>query len=182
MWHDSLQVCIYFYFKIFSAGDLLREEAKLDTEEGKMISTFIKEGLIVPGEITIRLLKKAIFSNAKKDAYFLIDGFPREMKQALDFEREVCPCQFVLFFDCPMEVLEKRLLLRGATSGRVDDNIESIKKRFITYQNQTMPVIEYFGAKGKVRKIDSSQPIQEVANTVKKTFDENEKQQKEVQM
>ena len=72
----------------------------------------------------------------------------------------------VLFFDCPEEVLESRLLQRGKESGRVDDNAESIKKRFKTYQNQSLPVIEYFRAFEKVRRVDTSVTVDEVYETV----------------
>ncbi len=153
----------------FSAGDLLREETKSESETGKMISQMIRDGAIVPGHITIELLRKAIYSHPNSsNATFLIDGFPREMKQALDFELQVSPCQFVLFFDCPMEELEKRLLNRGLTSGRSDDNIESIKKRFATFEQQTLPVFEYFKAQNRVRKINSARPIDEVFAEVSK--------------
>jgi len=150
---------------------LLRAETQKDTEEGKMISSFIKEGKIVPGEVTIALLKKAILNHHDPDTVFLIDGFPREMKQAVDFERQICLCQFVLFFDCPEEILEARLLERGKTSGRSDDNLESIKKRFQTYINQTMPVVQYFRAFDRVRTIDSSKSVDLVFEEVCKLFD-----------
>ncbi|KAL0476419.1 UMP-CMP kinase [Acrasis kona] len=128
-----------------------------------MIANIIKEGRIVPGEVTIQLLKQAILEYPdSENSTFLIDGFPREMKQALDFERLVSPCTYVLFFDCPLNVLEARLLERGKTSGRSDDNIESIKKRFVTFQQQSLPVIEYFSALGKVEKLDSSKSIDQV--------------------
>ena len=154
-------------FVHFSAGDLLRAEAQSDSETGKMIAQMIKDGAIVPGHITIELLKKAIFTHPNSETTnFLIDGFPREMKQALDFERQVTPAQFVLFFDCPEQILENRLLKRGETSGRSDDNLESIRKRFQTYKRQTMPVIEYFGAMDRVRKIDSSKGVHEVFSDV----------------
>jgi adenylate kinase family enzyme len=69
----------------FSAGDLLREESKKETDEGKMIADIIKNGKIVPGHITIRLLKKAI-ARKPNNSNFLIDGFPREMV-ILDFKQ-----------------------------------------------------------------------------------------------
>jgi len=92
----------------------------------------------------------------KQDAIFLIDGFPREMIQATDFENYICRCKFVLFFDCPEDILEARLLERGKTSGRSDDNLESIKKRFKTYISQTVPVVNHFKKTGRVKTIDSS--------------------------
>ena len=62
----------------------------------------------------------------------------------------------MLFFDCPEDVLFKRLVKRGETSGRADDNAESIQKRFVTYREQSYPVIEKYDAMGKVKRVDSS--------------------------
>lgn len=59
----------------------------------------------------------------------------------------------MLFFTTTEEEMTKRLLERGKTSGREDDNEESIKKRFKTYRETTMPVIEYYGKKGKVAEV-----------------------------
>lgn len=156
----------------FSAGDLLRAETKKDTETGRMISRMIEEGAIVPGHITIQLLRENILSYPDgKNKWFLVDGFPREMKQALDFEREITPCQFVLFFDCDLDTLEGRLIERGKTSGRTDDNLDAIKKRFATYHRQTMPVIEYYSALDKVRRINATRAIEEVYNEVRSLFE-----------
>ena len=56
------------------------------------------------------------------------------LAQAKTFEKTVCLPRLVLFFDCPLETMEERLLSRGKTSGRSDDNAETIKKRFKTFQ------------------------------------------------
>lgn len=134
-----------------------------------MIEDCIKNGKIVPGHITIRLLKKKIESFDSK-TQFLIDGFPREMGQAIDFEREITKAKFVFFFECPLDIVKERILERGKTSGRSDDNIDSLVKRFNTYVSQTQPVIDYFGALGRVKKVDTSSSIDEVYNQVKKVL------------
>lgn len=155
-----------FGFEHFSAGDLLRAEVESGSEQGKMIGDLIKEGEIVPGHITIELLKNAIEGSSKTG--ILIDGFPRQLDQAGAFEKDVSDFEFVLFFDCSEEVMEERLLERGKTSGRSDDNIESIRKRFQTFLKTSMPVVSYYEAKGKVHRIDASQSIEDVtAETVK---------------
>lgn len=158
-----------FGFVHLSAGDLLRDEIKGGTEEGKMIDGIIREGKIVPGHITIRLLKKKIESFDSKTR-FLIDGFPREMGQAIDFEREIAKAQYVLFFECPLEIVERRLIERGKTSGRSDDSPDVIIKRFNTYVCQTKPVIDYFGSQNRVKKLDTSRDIDSVYLEVKKTL------------
>lgn len=121
-------------------------------------------------EVTVALLE-----NAMKDAItkqgkskFLIDGFPRKLDQAHKFEDEVCPSAFTLFFDCPEEVMLQRLLKRGETSGRIDDNIESIKKRFQTFRDTSYPVVEYFRSQGKVIDIKATSTPEGVYEQVKK--------------
>lgn len=155
-------------FAHFSAGDLLRAEVKSGSKQGEMIGEMIKEGKIVPGEITINLLKAAIEKCDSEGV--LIDGFPRKLAQAGSFEKDVSDFEFVLFLDCPEDVMEERLLKRGETSGRTDDNIESIRKRFRTFVETSMPVVEYFEAKGKVRRIDATQPADAVFDIVNKLF------------
>jgi UMP-CMP kinase len=147
-----------YKFTHLSAGDLLRaEQDRPDSEFGQMIKDYIKDGLIVPMEVTVQLLENAMTDVVKKNGdgkgKFLIDGFPRKMDQALKFEETVCPSKFVLFFDCPEEEMQKRLLNRGKTSGRSDDNEESIKKRFKTFVETSMPVVDYFEKQGRVVKV-----------------------------
>jgi thymidylate kinase len=90
------------------------------------------------------------------------------MDQALKFEDEVAVSKFTLFFECSEDTMLKRLLKRGETSGRIDDNIESIKKRFNTFQVTSMPVVDFYEKKGKIIRIDASSTPDEVYSQVKK--------------
>jgi UMP-CMP kinase len=85
----------------------------------------------------------------------MIAGFPRKLDQAHAFERSVVPSKFTLFFNCPESVMQERLLIRGETSGRADDNIESIKKRFKTFEETSMPVVNEFESQGRVVKVEA---------------------------
>lgn len=157
-----------FGYTHLSAGDLLRAEIKSGSENGTMIQNMIKEGKIVPAEVTIKLLQKAIQENANDK--FLIDGFPRNEENRAAFESitGIVP-EFVLFFDCSEEEMERRLL--GRNQGREDDNIETIRKRFKVYMESSLPVIQYYDALGKVRKIDAAKPIDAVFADVKSAFE-----------
>jgi len=165
-------------FVHLSAGDLLRaEQERPGSEFGQLIKDYIRDGKIVPMEVTVQLLENAMTDALNKgvaqhggQGKFLIDGFPRKMDQALYFEESVCPSLFTLFFDCPEKELERRLLNRGLTSGRTDDNLESIKKRFRTFVETSMPVVNYFDKEGKVEKIDATKPPDEVYDVVKKVM------------
>lgn len=160
-------------FKHLSAGDLLREEQdRPGSKYGEMIKTFIVEGTIVPQEVTITLLENAIKATIKNDnnRKFLIDGFPRKLDQAYKFEQMVVPSAFTLFFDCPENMMQERLLKRGETSGRSDDNLASVKKRFKTFENDTMPVVDMFEKQDKVLRIGATSSPKEVYASVQKGF------------
>ncbi|KAI9510382.1 UMP-CMP kinase [Russula earlei] len=122
-----------YNFSHLSAGDLLRaEQDRPDSQYGDLIRTCIREGTIVPMEVTIKLLENAMHAALQSKSgsgwedgkgRFLIDGFPRKMDQALKYEEDVCTSSLVLFFTTD-----------EGTIGRDDDNIESIKKRFGVFQ------------------------------------------------
>ncbi|XP_042003045.1 UMP-CMP kinase 3-like isoform X1 [Salvia splendens] len=157
----------HFGYTHLSAGDLLRAEQNSGSENGEMIKNMIKDGQIVPSEVTVKLLLRAMEESGNDK--FLIDGFPRNEENRAAFESVTgIEPEFVLFFDCPEEEMEKRVLNRN--QGRADDNIESIRKRFKVYTQSSLPVIEYYDSKGKVRKIDASKPVEEVFEAVKEFF------------
>lgn len=166
---QSAKLVEKYGFAHLSAGDLLRAEVEAMSPEGNRIFELIKEGQIVPGEITVRLLKKAIHHNRQKPG-ILIDGFPRELKQAALFEKMVSDFEFAIFFDCPEDVLTERLLSRGRSSGRVDDNLACIRKRFDTFKRQSTPVVEYYEAKGKLHRIDGTRPADDIFQQISALF------------
>lgn len=155
-------------FTHLSAGDLLRaEQVRKGSKYGELIAKCIKEGTIVPQEVTIELLNNAIKEKYKQgQTKFLVDGFPRKMDQALTFEETIAKSALTIFFECPEQVMLQRLLERGKTSGRADDNIESIRKRFRTFVETSMPVVDYFDKQGKVVKVRCDHPIPVVAKQV----------------
>lgn len=155
-------------FTHLSAGDLLRaEQDRSGSEYGQLIKDYIKNGAIVPMEVTVKLLENAMRAKLSDGrGRFLIDGFPRKMDQAAFFESSVCPSKCTLFLDCPEDVMNERLLNRGKTSGRSDDNAESIKKRFRTFVETSMPVVDYFEKEGRVVKVSALGSEQEVYELV----------------
>ncbi|KAI1736927.1 uridylate kinase [Xylaria scruposa] len=162
-------------FTHLSAGDLLRaEQNRAGSQYGELIKDYIKNGLIVPMEVTIALLENAMrdamtaaaaankSTSPRLTGKFLIDGFPRKFDQAVKFEEAVCPARFVLFYDCPEEEMERRLLERGKTSGREDDNAESIRKRFRTFVETSMPVVDYYEKQDRVVRVRANVPPDDV--------------------
>ncbi|XP_053549482.1 UMP-CMP kinase [Bombina bombina] len=162
-----------------SAGDLLRDERKKpDSQYGELIETYIKDGKIVPVEITISLLQRAMeqtMATGSNKNKFLIDGFPRNEDNLLGWNKTMngkAEVSFVLFFDCDNETCIDRCLERGKSSGRSDDNRESLEKRIQTYLQSTRPIIDLYEQTGKVRKVDASKSVDQVFVEVQKLFDQ----------
>lgn len=157
-----------------SAGDLLRDERQRPGSEfGEEIEGHIRNGTIVPVEITCSLLRRAMEESGKQN--FLIDGFPRNQDNLDGWNKAMCEVadvKMVLFFNCTEDVCIDRCLNRGKTSGRSDDNIESLKKRIHTYTTSTMPVIEHYKKLNLVRELNGEKSPDEVFEEVKKVLDE----------
>lgn len=164
---QSAKIAETFGFTHLSAGDLLRNEMASDSEYGAMIRDTIKQGRIVPSDVTVRLIYKAIESS--QNHKILIDGFPRTDENRIAFERNFRKePDLVVFFDCPEEEMVKRVLNRN--QGRIDDNIETLKKRLKLFNKDNLPVIDYYSRKGKVQKVSAVGTEEEVFEKVHPIF------------
>jgi adenylate kinase family enzyme len=137
-----------------TAGDLLRKEAASGTELGDFINDQMRQGLILPPDIEIRLLKNEIIAQEKR--VYLIDGFPRKVEQVDAFEREVCPCKCALFLDVADDVLVARLGRSSDTSGREDDDPEALARRVRVFREVCELVYAHFDRTGRGVRIDGN--------------------------
>ncbi|KAI8773207.1 cytidine monophosphate (UMP-CMP) kinase 1 cytosolic [Biomphalaria glabrata] len=161
-----------FGYQHLSAGELLRQERLAPgSQYGEEIDKHIKDGSIVPVSITCSLLLREMRNSSKNN--FLVDGFPRNQDNLEGWNKEtegVARVQRVLFFDCPDDICVERCLSRGLTSGRTDDNAESLKKRIQTYRDSTMPIVDHFRKLNLVSEIQGDRSPNEVFEDVKKVF------------
>ena len=150
-----------------STGKLLRAEREAGGPAAATIEEFLTAGKLVPNEIIVTLLKDAMEKVTRTTGKnnFLLDGFPRSLENLEGwyeiFGREA-ELPKMLYFECPFPVLEKRIQGRAKYSGRTDDNVESVKRRFDTFKSETLPTVELFVSKGKCVEIDTSQDRQTV--------------------
>ena len=155
-----------------SSGDLLRAEVAKGTPEGEKIHEYIKEGKLVPQEVVIELMKKAIEEAPQKG--IILDGFPRSVSQLEEFERTVKPAKFAIYFECSEDEMLKRIMSRAASvpehQRRADDNPETAMKRFKTYTEDAKPTIARLREEGTLHEIDAMRTIDEVYADAKKLF------------
>ena len=166
-----------FNLKQISTGDLFRYNMKNDTELGKLAKSFIDKGQLVPDQVTIDMLIDEVKKPTDASG-FIFDGFPRTavqtdalegiVKDVLNDNIDVC-----LSLVVEDEILVKRLLKRGETSGRADDSNESvIRARITEYYAKTAEVAELYKQQGKYVEING---VGEIAEISEKLFAEVEK-------
>ncbi|XP_019366086.1 PREDICTED: adenylate kinase isoenzyme 1 isoform X1 [Gavialis gangeticus] len=149
-----------------STGDLLRAEVGSGSERGKKLSAIMEKGELVPLDTVLDMLRDAMVAKADVSKGFLIDGYPREVKQGEEFEKKIGPPTLLLYVDAGKDTMVKRLLKRGETSGRADDNEETIKMRLETYYKATEPVIAFYESRGIVRKLNAEGTVDDVFKQV----------------
>ena len=172
---QSEKLASFFGFKHLSAGELLREERESGSADGQLIDSYLKDGKILPVAVTLKLLKKAIEDNTKYYNRFVIDGFPRNLDNYEGWNGagmdNLYDVEGVIYLDCPENELEKRILSRGKVSNRTDDNIVTVRKRFVTFEDSTIPVVDlYRSIPSKFFLVNGNQAVEDVFNDIKNSL------------
>ncbi len=154
-----------------STGDLLRSEMAAGTKLGLEAKNYMEKGELVPDAVVIGMIKSKLESNKKSNG-FIFDGFPRTVDQAkaLDelLDKNGTPISAMLSLEVEKQELINRLLNRGQSSGRADDQDQSvIENRINVYNEKTLPLIEYYKPKGKHFGINGMGSIDDIAGRLK---------------
>ncbi len=172
---QSEKLIAKYGLKHLSTGDLLRSEISRQTPLGKEAQNFMDKGQLVPDEVVIGMISSALDANPNAKG-FLFDGFPRTATQAeaLDklLELKNAPIAVMLALEVSEAELIKRLLKRGETSGRSDDNNENvIRARITEYHNKTAVVADYYKQFDKVEMVKGEGTIDEIFGRLCKEID-----------
>ncbi len=149
-----------------STGDLFRHHITNATDLGKLAKSYMDQGDLVPDQVTIDMLKVAVESNPETKG-FIFDGFPRTTKQAIALDEFLSEKSMSITATVALEaaddVLIGRLLNRGITSGRVDDQDEvKIRNRFDEYNSKTAPLRDFYEDQGKFHSVNGIGSIDEI--------------------
>lgn len=161
-----------------STGDLLRSQIAAGTELGIQAKTLMDQGMLVPDEVVIGMIESKLQEN-QTAAGFIFDGFPRTIAQAeaLDSLLTQYNTQITVMVALVVdeEELTNRLLLRGQTSGRPDDqNEELIRRRVKEYNEKTMPVAGYYEMQGKYKPVNGIGEIEQIFEMICQKIEEAE--------
>lgn len=163
---QSEKIIAEFGVEHISTGDVLRAEIKADTELGKIAASYINHGNLVPDSLIIDILASVLDNMGKDINGVIFDGFPRTIAQAeaLDnmLQQRGQSVSTVIGLEVDDAELISRIIARGKTSGRADDNEETAKKRLDTYYSQTLPLKDFYIAQGKYSKINGIGSIDDI--------------------
>ncbi len=144
---QAIKIAEKFGWKHVSTGDILRAEVSLGTPLGLKVRAVMEAGHLVSDELLIEIME-SVFVNNSKVKGFVLDGFPRTLKQAQELdqmlEKHGETVTLVLALEVNEDELVKRLLKRAQDQGRKDDTEEVIKNRLVQYHHHTKPLIDYY--------------------------------------
>ena len=152
-----------------STGDILRIEVANETPLGTEAKKFMDQGMLVPDEVVIGMISSKLDENPNA-AGFIFDGFPRTVAQAqaldnlLDFKNH--PINIVLSLIVSEDELKTRLISRGESSGRSDDNEEVITKRIKEYHAKTSQVADYYKSKNKLVEVKGEGTVETIFDSL----------------
>ena len=148
-----------------STGDVLRAEIKNGTELGQTAKAYIDKGQLIPDSLMIEILATT-YDALCPCSGVIFDGFPRTIPQAEALKQMLAErgtrVSAMLELQVPDKMLLERLLNRGKTSGRADDNEETIRARLDVYHAQTQPLAEWYEREGKRNTVRGYGEIEEI--------------------
>lgn len=158
-----------------STGDLFRAEMASDSELGKTFKSYISQGHLVPDELVMAILEKHIESLPADTKGLIFDGFPRTLNQAVQLEKLMKKrgdkTAVLIDINVPEDEIIRRLIERGKTSGRSDDNLDTIKERLVVYHDQTRPVDDYYELTDRYVRIQGLGTISEIFGRISRVLD-----------
>ncbi len=168
---QSEKIISEFGLKHLGTGDLLRSEISRQTALGIEAKKFMDRGELVPDDVVIGMISSLLDANPNASG-FLFDGFPRTTEQARALDKllqfKQCSINVMLALHVEEDELVQRILLRGKTSGRSDDNDETvIRARIAEYRNKTEMVADHYRKYDKVVEINGVGSIEDIFEKIK---------------
>uniref|UniRef100_A0A8C2T980 Adenylate kinase isoenzyme 5 n=1 Tax=Coturnix japonica TaxID=93934 RepID=A0A8C2T980_COTJA len=169
---QSLKIAERYGFNYISVGELLRKKIHSTSSNRKwsLIAKIITTGELAPQETTITEIKQRLMQIPDEEG-IVIDGFPRDVAQAISFEDQICTPDLVVFLACSNQRLKERLLKRAEQQGRPDDNLKATQRRLMNFKQNAVPLVKYFQEKGLIVTFDADRDEEEVFSDISSAVD-----------
>ncbi|XP_028825077.1 adenylate kinase isoenzyme 5-like [Denticeps clupeoides] len=170
---QSLKIAERYGFEYVSVGELLRKKMihnATSNRKWSLIAKIITNGELAPQETTITEIKQKIMKIPDASG-IVIDGFPRDVGQALSFEDQICTPDLVVFLACATHRLKERLEKRAEQQGRPDDNPKATERRLANFKQNAIPLVKYFQEKGLIVTLDADRDEEDVFLDISMTVD-----------
>ncbi|XP_039212616.1 adenylate kinase isoenzyme 5 isoform X2 [Crotalus tigris] len=169
---QSLKIAERYGFEYISVGELLRKKIHSTSSNRKwsLIAKIITTGELAPQETTITEIKQRLMQIPDEEG-IVIDGFPRDVAQALSFEDQICTPDLVVFLSCSNQRLQERLMKRAEQQGRPDDNLKATQRRLTNFKQNAVPLVKYFQEKGLIVTLDADKDEEEVFRNISLAVD-----------
>lgn len=158
-----------------STGEVLRKEIAAGSDLGKIADSYISKGHLIPDELMVRILAAEVDRLTPSSKGFIFDGFPRTIPQAEELtkllEKRGQKLHAVIGLEVPDDELTSRLINRGKSSGRADDNPETIKNRLDVYHSTTSPLRDYYIKDGIYKAIHGLGSVDDIFSRISSHVD-----------
>jgi adenylate kinase len=162
---QAVKIAEKFGWKHVSTGDILRAEVSQGTPLGLKVKAVMEAGHLVSDALLIEIME-SVFVNNSDVKGFVLDGFPRTLKQAQELDQMLLThgrnVSLVLALEVNEEELVKRLLKRAQDQGRKDDTEEVVKNRLVQYHHHTKPLIDYYKTKNLYKEVFGEGSIEQI--------------------
>jgi adenylate kinase len=162
---QAVAIAAHFGIAHISSGDLLRRHVKEGTALGRSIEEAMAKGDLVSDGVVMDVLRKPV-EQASRNGGYVLDGFPRTVAQAeaayLVAKDLGASVQVALYLKVPREVVIERMIRRSRQEGRTDDTEEVMRHRVEIFEEQTIPMLEYYESRETLIEVDGSRPVAEV--------------------
>ncbi|KAM8931023.1 adenylate kinase isoenzyme 5 isoform 2-T2 [Pelodytes ibericus] len=164
---QSLKIAERYGFEYISVGELLRKKIHNTSSNRKwsLIAKIITTGELAPQETTITEIKQTLMQIPDSEG-IVIDGFPRDVAQALSFEDQICTPDLVVFLACANHKLKERLQNRAEQHGRPDDNLKAIQRRLMNFEQNAVPLVNFFQEKSLIMTFDADREEEDVFSDI----------------
>jgi adenylate kinase len=162
---QATRLAAHYGVALLSSGELLRAEVARGSRIGKVAAEYLRRGDLVPDELVLEVLSLPLLEAAKSGG-FVLDGFPRTLRQAeaaysLAQENDV-ELQAVVYLRVGQDELLRRLRARADREGRTDDGEITIEHRFEVFETQTEPLLAFYARRGILLDINGEQSVGDV--------------------